>query len=167
MAVNQNPENRSGRRFNIIDVFVIVLVLLCVLGIYFRGQIAEKIGIEKDVKEYTVRFKVEEIRYTSAEYLQAGSEVYFEGGNIVFGKIDGNCAAVPAEIYVDGPDGVPVKVNCPKDTYVDVTGTIKCLGLVKDGGFYLSGTYSLAPGSRVNVRTEMLNFTIIITEISK
>ena len=167
MAVNQNPEKRSGRRFNIIDVFLIVLVILCVLGIYFRGQIVEKIGIDKDLQEYTVSFKIEEIRYTSADYLQSGNAVYFDGGNILFGTIDGKCQERPAEVYIDGADGVPVKVNYPKDTYIDVLGRIKCDGLMKEDGFYLNGTYSLAPGSTVKVRTEMLNFTIIITDISK
>ena len=167
MAVNQNTDNKSGRRFNIIDVFLIILVILCVLGIYFRGQIAEKIGLEKDLDEYTVSFKLEEIRYTSAEYLQSGNAVYFDGGNIMFGTIDGKCQEKPAEVYIDGPEGAPVKVIYPKDTYIDVFGNIKCMGLMKDDGFYLGGTYSLAPGSTVNVRTEMLNFTIIITDISK
>lgn len=166
MAVNQNPEKRT-RRFNIIDAFLIILVILCVLGIYFRGQIAEMIGIEKDLEEYTVSFKIEEIRYTSAEYLQSGNAVYFDGGSILFGTIDGKCQERPAEVYVDGPDGAPIKVVYPKDTYIDVFGSIKCMGLRKEDGFYLGGTYSLAPGSKVSVRTEMLNFTIIITGISK
>ncbi|MBQ1244422.1 MAG: hypothetical protein IIX94_01595, partial [Clostridia bacterium] len=67
----------------------------------------------------------------------------------------------------DGPDGAPVKVIYPKDTYIDLLGKIKCMGIMKEDGFCLDGTYSLAPGSTVNVRTEMLNFTIIITDISK
>lgn len=167
MAVSQNPEKGSGRRFNIIDVFLIVLVVLCVLGIYFRGQIAEKMGLEKDLKDHIVSFKIEEIRYTSAEYLQSGNAVYFESGNALFGTLDGKCQERPSEVYIDGPDGAPVRVIYPKDTYIDVFGSIKCVGLMKEDGFYLNGTYSLAPGSRVNVRTEMLNFTIIITDISK
>ena len=62
MAVNQNSEKKLGRRFNIIDVFLIILVVLCVLGIYFRAEIAEKIGLEKDLEEYKVSFKISEIR---------------------------------------------------------------------------------------------------------
>ena len=167
MAVNQNSEKKLGRRFNIIDVFLIVLVVLCVLGIYFRAEIAERIGLEKDLEEYKVSFKISEIRYTSAEYLQSGNAVYLDSGNILFGKIDGKCQERPAEVYIEGADGAPTKVIYPKDTYIDVFGTLKCAGLMKEDGFYLNGTYSLAPGSTVKVRTEMLNFTIIITDISK
>ena len=167
MSANQSGEKNRSRRFNIIDVFLIVLVILCVLGIYFRAEIAEKLGIEKDLEEYKISFKVNEIRYTSAEYLQSGNAVYFESGNVLLGTIDGKCQERPSEVYIDGPDGAPVKVIYPKDTYIDLFGTIKCTGILKEDGFYLGGTYSLAPGSTLNVRTEMLNFTIIITDISK
>lgn len=167
MAVNQTPEKTSARKFNIIDVFLIILAVLCVLGIYFRAQVAEWIGVENKVEEYKIGFKISTIRYTSGKYLQSGNEVYFDGGNVLIGTIDGNCISIPASTFVDGPDGSPVKVNYPKDTYVDVSGTIKCDGIMKDDGFYLGGTYVLSPGSTVSVRTEMLNFTIIITEISK
>lgn len=167
MAVNQNSEKKLGRRFNIIDVFLIILVVLCVLGIYFRAEIAEKMGLEKDLEEYKVGFKIAEIRYTSAEYLQSGNAVYLDTGNVLFGTIEGKCQERPSEVYVEGPDGAPMKVIYPKDTCIDVFGTLNCMGLMKEDGFYLNGTYSLAPGSVVNVRTEMLNFTIIITDISK
>jgi len=167
MAVNQASEKASARKFNIIDVFLIILVVLCVLGVYFRAQVAEWIGIENKVEEYKLGFKISTVRYTSGKYLQAGNEVYFDGGNVLIGTIDGNCITLPASAYVDGPDGAPVKVNYPKDTYVDISGTIKCEGLMKEDGFYLGGTYVLSPGSTVSVRTEMLNFTIIVTEISK
>ena len=51
MSANQSGEKNRSRRFNIIDVFLIVLVILCVLGVYFRAEIAEKLGIEKDLEE--------------------------------------------------------------------------------------------------------------------
>ena len=167
MAVNQRSEKGSGRRFNIIDFFIILVIILCVLGIYFRAQIAEWIGVEKNLEEYNIEFKISGIRYTTSKYLQSGNAVYFDGGNILIGTIDGQCTVLPASAYVEGEDGVPVKVSYPKDTYIDVRGSIKCSGITKDDGFYLNGTYSLAPGSEINVRTEMLNFTLLVTEISK
>ena len=167
MSNMQQSEKRSARKFNVIDLFIIILVLLCVLGIVFRSQISEWIGVEKNVEEYKLSFEVSEIRYTSDKYFQAGSKVYIDSGNALLGTIDGNCTILPSEVYVEGPDGVPVKVNCPKDTYIDISGVIKCLGIEKDGGFYLSGTYAIAPGSQLKVHTEMINFIITVTEISK
>ena len=166
LSIQQN-EKSSERRFNIVDVFIVVLVSLCILGVCFRGPVSKWIGIEKNVEEYKVSFEISEIRYTSDKYFQAGSKVYLDSGNALFGTIEGNCSILPATTYVNGPDGVPVKVNYPKDTYVDVSGVIKCLGLEKEGAFYLGGTYSIAPGTQLKVHTEMINFVITVTEISK
>ena len=167
MAMTQQTDNKVVRKFNIVDAFIIILVVLCVLSVYFRSQIAEWIGIEKNVEEYELSFEISEIRYTSGKYLQAGNAVYLDSGNILLGTIDGNCTLLPAEKYVDGPDGAPVSVIYPKDTYIDVSGKIKCTGFEKEDGFYLDGIYSLAPGNIISVHTEMLNFSMIITEISK
>ena len=167
MSNTQQNEKRSERRFNAIDVFIVVLVLLCILGVVFRSQISEWIGVEKNVEEYEMSFEVSDIRYTSGKYFQSGSEVYLYSGNALLGTIDGNCTILPAEVYVDGPDGAPVKVSCPKDTYIDVIGVIKCLGIEKDGAFYLNGTYAIATGSEIKVCTEMICFVITVTGISK
>ena len=167
MPNTQKSEKKSKHRFNAIDVFIILLVILCVVGVYFRGEIAKKIGIEKKVEEYQISFKVSEIRYTSSQYFYAGNNVYLNDGNILVGTIEGNCIVLPAEVYVDGPDGSPILSNYPKDTYVDITGIIKCEGLEKSKRFYLNGTYSLSPGSTLTVHTETVDFVMTITEISK
>lgn len=167
MSNTQQPKKKTKHKFNIIDVFIILLVVLCVIGVYFRGQIAEKIGIEKKVEEYQISFKVSEIRYTSSQYFYPGNSVYLDNGNILVGTIEGNCTVLPAEVYVDGPDGVPILSNYPKDTYVDITGALKCQGLEKSNRFYLNGTYSLSPGSSLTVHTETVDFVMTITEIAK
>ena len=167
MSNVQQNENRSKRKFNIIDAFIIMLVLLCVLGVVFRSQVAEIIGVENNTEEYELSFEVSEIRYTSGKYFKAESKVYLDSGNILLGTIEDNCTILPAEVYIEGPDGVPVKVNCPEDTYIDVGGVINCLGIEKDGIFYLGGTYAIVPGSQIKVHTEMINFVITVTRISK
>ena len=168
MAANQIKEKRrSERRFNIIDLFIIILVLLCVIGIYFRSQIAEWIGMEKSLEKYSICFEVSEIRYTSGKYITAGNEVYIQSSGIYLGTIEGNCTILPAEMYVENANGDQIAVNYPKDTRVDVSGQITCMGITKADGFYLGGTYSLSPGSTVNVYTEMLNFSFTITDIVK
>ncbi len=168
MAANQTKEKRrSERRFNIIDLFIIILVLLCVVGVYFRSRIAEWVGIEKSLEEYSICFEVSEIRYTSGKYIAAGNEVYIQGSGIYLGTIEGNCTILPAEMYVENSNGDQIAVNYPKDTRVDVSGQISCMGITKSDGFYLGGTYSLSPGTTVNVYTEMLNFSFTITDIIK
>ena len=168
MAANQTKEKRNGeRRFNIIDLFIIIVVLLCVVGIYFRSQIAEWVGVEKSLEEYSVSFEVSEIRYTSGKYIAPGNEVYIQNSGMYLGTIEGNCTILPSEMYVENSNGDQLAVNYPKDTRVDVTGQVKCMGIAKADGFYLNGTYPLSPGTTVNVYTEMLNFSFTITDIVK
>ena len=167
MPNTQQLEKKAKTRFNVIDVFIIVLVLLCVFGICFRSQITEWIGIEKKVEEYQISFEVSEIRHTSSRYFYTGSEVYLDSGDVVVGTINGNCTVLPAKVYVEDAEGALVLTNYPKDTYVDISGAIKCEGLYKEGRFYLNGTYSLAPGSSLNVHTEMVDFVMTVTEITK
>ena len=167
MSNEQNTKNKSTRKFNVIDAFIIVLVILCVVGVYFRAQISQWIGIEKNLEEYTLSFEISEIRYTSSKYLGAGNKVYIDDTDIYVGEIKDNCTFMPAEVYIENAKGELVRVNYPKDTYVDVNGKLGCLGFEKEDGFYLNGTYSLVPGSTLNVHTEMMNFSILITEISK
>lgn len=153
------------RKFNIIDAFIIILALICVLGIYFRSQITEWIGIDKQLSEYKIVFKVSEIKYTSGKYFISGGELFLDSPDIQLGTIDGNCTFVPSEVYLELGDGVFAQSTYPKDTYIDVFGAVKCTGAVREDGFYLEGSYSITPGMKLNVHTEMLDFTLTVTDI--
>ena len=61
-----------NKRFNSIDVFIILLVVLCIAAIYFRGMVASWIGVEKELDEYKITFSVKQIRSTSDKYLIIG-----------------------------------------------------------------------------------------------
>lgn len=150
-------------KFNAIDAFIIVIVILCVLGIYFRSQISSWLGFEKDIKEYKMVFVIDKIKYTSSNYLSSGTEVYMNNG-VALGIL-GECSSLPAVEYLSDENGDLVEVNYPQDTYVDVEGFIKCKGVEKEDGFYIGGTYSVAPGTELSVHTEMIDFVFTIVEI--
>lgn len=162
-----NEKIKSNRKFNIIDVFVIILAVICILGIYFRGRIKEWIGIDKQLSEYQLSFKVSNIKYTSEKHFVIGEKIFLDTPELELGTIDGSCVILSSEIYLKKTDGTTVKVNYPKNSYIDITGNIRCVGTEREDGFYLSGTYSIAPGMTLNVHTEMLDFTLTVTDISK
>ena len=155
------------RKFNIIDVIIIVLVILCIVGIYFRSRITEWVGIDKQLVEYRLSFKVSEIKYTSSEYLSTGEKIYLDNPDLELGTIDGNCTVLPAEVYLEKNDGTLIRVDYPKDSFVDISGSLKCMGTEREDGFYLAGSISISPGMKLKVHTEMLDFTITITDIVK
>ena len=168
MAANTSSERRSfTRKFNIIDVLILILVLLCILGIVFRAKITQWIGIEKNLEVYKLSYKIKSERYTISDYLTSGNDVYIDSSNLMLGTLDGSATFLPAEIYVTASDGTPVKGTYPKDTYVDVMGNIRCQGIEKEDGFYLNGSYAIAPGVTLKVHTMMCDFEIIVTDIVK
>ena len=155
-------------RFNIIDVLIILLIVVSVVGIYFRNHIAEWIGMSTDLKDYSVTFKVTGIRATSEEYLFAGEKIYLDSPGMELGVIDGNCIVSPSETYITMDDGTVIAVPSPRDTYIDVIGDVKCRGAMRsDDGFYLDGSYLITPGMTLKVHTERLDFTVTVTNIEE
>ncbi len=155
----------KNKRFNSIDVFIILLIVLCIAAIYFRGTVASWIGVEKELDEYKITFEVKQIKSTSDKYLITGNDVYMANGGLL-GKLSEK-SSLPSKVFVKDQNGKQVEVSYPKDTYIDVTGSLTCKGITNDDGFYLNGTYSISPGTVLNVYTDMLDFTITVTDIAK
>ena len=160
-----NTNAKIKRRFNIVDAVIIILVVLSIVGIYFRSQITEWIGLDKQLSEFRISFKVSEIKYTSDKYFVSGGKVYLDSPDMELGTIDGNCTFLPAEVYLEKADGSFVRADYPKDSYIDVNGSIKCVGAEREDGFYLAGSYSITPGMTLHVHTDMLDFVITVTDI--
>lgn len=154
-----------NKKFNSIDVFIILLIVLCIAAIYFRGTVASWIGVEKELYEYKITFYVKQIRSTSDKYLITGNDIYMSNGGLL-GKLSEK-SSLPAKTFVNDQSGKTVEVSYPKDTYIDVTGSLTCKGIMNDDGFYLNGIYSISPGTVLNVYTDMLDFTITVTEIAR
>ena len=131
------------RKFNIIDAIVIVLAVLCILTICLRSQINNLIGLGEKTSDYKLSFKVASISSSSFEYFEKNENfwdtVYLDSPDIELGVIEGDPIKAPATTYIDGADGIPVAVECPENTLIDIMGDIRCHGVVKeDGCFYLS-----------------------------
>lgn len=161
-------ENTSRKKFNMIDVLIIVLVILCVVGIYFRSHIMQWVGIDTQIKDYSITFQVSEIRASSEKYFAAGERIYLDSPEMSFGVIDGNCSVTPAEKFITTADGIITSVTYPEATYVDVVGSVKCEGAFRsEEGFYLEGSYLITPGMTLKVHTEKLDFVITVVNIEE
>ncbi len=165
MAVNHKENQSHKGRFNALDAFIILLVILCVVGIYFRSNIASWINGDKELSEYQVSFKVTCIKSTSGKYLTPGGVVYMSNG-LTFGTLK-ECASLPAKAIITDNEGNLKEVSYPKDTYIDLSGVITVKGVEKDDGFYLGGTYLLTAGANVSVYTDAMDFTLTVSEISR
>ena len=122
--------------------------------------------IENELDEYELTFYVKQIRSTSDKYLMAGNDIYFSNGGVLVGKLTEK-SSLPSKVFINDSEGKPVEVSYPKDTYIDISGTLVCSGIMNVDGFYLNGTYSISPGSVLNVCSDMLDFTITVVDIVK
>ena len=166
-------ERKKGRKgFNILDVVLILLAVLCAVGIWQRQNVQRLFSAGEDLDAYTVSFEVKKLRKTTAELLTVDKVVYFEenGKRITLGKIAEQIADTPALEYLpDGNGGTVVAVypEDPNEHLLDITGKIACLGLVQDGAFLLDGTTHLTVNQTLYVLTEDAELEIRITNIAK
>ncbi len=175
---NQKNVSESEKRFphfGVLDAVIILLVITALVGIYFRYNIMDTILQSKNLKTYTVTFSIDNIRYTTPNYVNIGDEVYFGETGKHFGTLiqesDGMSemafSLAPASEYFTSEDGQVVKVSYPNnESRVDARGRLNCEGSVSElGGFLVGGSTYIAPGQTVNIRTEKVSVSIRILSI--
>lgn len=164
---------KRNSRFNIIDVFIIVLIVAIILGVYFRFNVVEYFDNMGDEKEYVISFSVKDIRATTPEFIKVGDSFYLEDGEL-FGKLLSESAEsvaalniTPALKHFTDSDGKIVSAYYPNNqTRIDAKGRISCYGYYNDqSGFCLEGTNYFAPGQTVSLHSELVSLNITIISI--
>jgi hypothetical protein len=170
---NEN-KSKSPRRFpfNAFDVAPILLVALCIVGVFQRNNLQQAFEKNEALEAYTVTFEVRQIRSTAAELLVQGIELYLTDGDerVSLGTLSGPFNAVPATVYLQDKDGNTVKAVYPEDDHErlqDGTGTLNCRGIEHEGSFLLEGKTYLSVNQMLTAYTENGDFEIRITGIHK
>ena len=167
-------EKKNSPRFNVLDALIIILVILVVVGIYFRYNIIDILNSAKNNEAYAISYTVKNIRYTTNNYVHVGDKLYFADSGDSFGALL-NCEPNNQEPWNKSPasqhftisSGDVVEAFYPNDeSRIDVKGRLLCEGhYSEDGGFLLDGNTYIAPGQTINVRTELVSFVINVTAI--
>ncbi len=171
---NTEKEKRSPR-FGVLDAVIILLVICLIAGIYFRSNIIEWISNQRNVRDYTVTFTVDHIRYTTPNYINVGDKVVFASNGEAFGTIIEESEGMSnialsvtpsSEIFTD--NGQVIEVFYPNnESRVDVKGRLRCRGTYsEDGGFLINGSTYLSAGQTVTVQTELVTLELRILEIT-
>ena len=170
---NMQKEKRA-HRFGVLDAVIILLVVCLIAGIYFRSNVIEWITNQRNIGDYTVTFAVDDIRYTTPNYINVGDKVVFSSNGETFGTIieesDGNSrialSVTPSsELFTD--NGQIIEVFYPNnESRVDVKGRLRCRGTYSnEGGFLVNGSTYLSAGQTVQVRTEWVTLDLRILQI--
>lgn len=165
-------------KFKVLDAVIILLIITSVLGIYFHYNVLDTLKNKQDIEQYVVTFSVENIRSSTANYINIGDAVYYSEDGEKLGELmahqDGSTEPLHQGIafdYFSKESGEIVLVSYPSsdrtDARIFVSGRILCMGLYsEDGGFLVNGTKYLAPGQTLQVQTELVTLNLVVQDIT-
>lgn len=170
------PQIKKRRRFNALDVCLIIAAALLLVGAGLRIYIVKNgalPGQTVTLEKYAVSFLVKDVRETSAEQFTVGSTFYIQSSVDVFGTIMDTVSVTPAELYIEDSDGNVTLTytvddsNDGEDGRVDIRGTVLSEGYMSDTGFLIGGTTYIAPNLCVAIQSQNVLVLAQITDITK
>ncbi len=155
---------KSEKRFNFIDVLIILSVLLILAASLFRAQIITFLSDGEHRKACVIHFQSEEISEENLIYIKDGTEFSWLEREQKLGVLSGKPAVTPATLYIQKDDGTYDKVADPSNAII--SGTIKANVLYdEETGCFIGGTSFIAPGMVITVHSKDIQFKLTVTEI--
>lgn len=167
-----NSEKKS-RKLSALDVFVIILALMCVAGAAVRFYAGDS-GIlpisDPEKEEYAVSFEIAQVKTVLGGYIASGENLYNEDGSL-FGTVGENVTITPAKLYVEDAEGKYIQIYSSADngdnSLIDIRGTVSVSGYFTDYGFLADGKTYIAPNYVITLHTNKTTVDVRITDISK
>ena len=169
MSVNEEKKNGRHRiRFNIFDVVLILLAILCIVGIWQRKNLQNLFSSERGQEAYTVTFEIAIVRKETADCLKVGTELYMdhEGERLAVGTLS-QASTGAATVYLQDAMGETVTAIYHPNDFRSVRGVLDSRGIEHDGAFLLGGKLHMAVNQSLTVYTENADFEIRIIGIQK
>ncbi len=172
-AKKQKKDRSNVPHFNVIDAMIVMLVIAAVLGMFFRYNIIDFLTADKNDERYVVSFSIEDIKYTTPNYISVGDKVYFKSTGDIMGTLisesenQGALNITPAiKHFTDSKGNIQAIFYPNEESRVDAKGRLVCLGNYTEGsGFCIDGNVYIASGQYVEVYTELVSFSLKITSI--
>lgn len=154
------------RKVAAVDIFIAVLLLMCIIAVVIRIFMGERAFFTGDTKgEYTVSYTVTGAADEYSSFFSEGKKFCLESGED-FGILAGNATFTPAEIYTENSRGESVH-GYASDGSVDIKGTVTVSGTMTDSGFLLNSSTYIAPNMTLTVSSADITVDILITDITK
>ena len=176
-AEGQKPQKqRRFPKFGVLDAVIILLVIAIATGVYFRYSFFDKLDSIKNMKEYYVTFKTENVTSATTRELNDGDAVYFKADGSSFGTLTLKSEEITmaiqeqpatATVFKDGQSYADVQYpQGMDDSLIYGIGTMSCYcSLGSDGSYLLNGTTYISLGQTYTVCTEKVTVNITITDI--
>lgn len=179
---NEKKNTETARfRFNVIDVLIIVMVIVCVGGAFLRYTVLENVNFGGEQKDYYITFTVSDISYSQLQHIvQAKDEtesndnwVYLSDGITKLGDLTAVGEQNKESFVYKNDKGETLSVvysdsEADGDVPWSMTGKILCKGRYsKNGGFLLNGKDFISPNTELDVYMKYCDFTLKIVDISE
>ena len=168
---------RGERRFRLLDLALILLALFAIVGVWQRESLKRLFVKEEILESYVITFEIKKVRSTTAQLLQKDVAFYTQNGeeNVALGKLTQPVAVSPATVYLPhhgtGTGTLDmVEAVYPLDEheyYRDAGGELACLGIERDGSFFVSGKMLIVKGQQITAKSETVDVVITITDYRK
>ena len=170
-------ERSAKKHFNLLDFALILLAILAIVGLWQRNNLKQLFSDKELLEKYVITFEVKKVRSTTAQLLEKDVALYTlnEEETVVLGKLTQPVAVSPATVFLPhtgtGTGALEmVEAVYPQDEYEyyqDVSGELPCLGIERDGSFFLDGKMLLVKGQQIRARTETIDIVITVTDYRK
>lgn len=166
-------ETRERRRASALDVFVVVIIALCITALIVRVAVGSEGVLPEgapEKAEYAVTFEIASQKATAGSEITTGEVLYTEDGS-VFGTVTSQVSVTPAKIYMEDDDGRIVLTYSGSEgadaNLVDIKGTMSAEGYLLDYGFLVGGKVFASPGYEITLHTERVTAKVRILGITK
>lgn len=160
----KEKEKKSG--FNIIDLIIILFVILAVVGIFMRYNLADQINLNANGDTFEIEFVIWNIQEASQQYLHSGKSFYITIESIKIGEITEILdVRNPAVFYAENGRGEVIKTEYPGR--IDVTGIMTSTGRSTKDGNMINGNLFVAPNKEFLVHTGEWEGIINVISVKK
>ncbi len=176
-------ENKRKFKFNIFDLLIILLVLICSTSVVLRYLEAPEWKAEYSLSDYRLYFEIDNIRASSYKYFgeNEGESVYMktsDNDKIFLGKLGSEMErGLAIYTYTDSEDGSDKIAYYPEpntdgiydEARCSIKGYIVVRGRMTNTGFLLNGETRLFMDEikALDIITEHISATIKVTDLLK
>lgn len=153
----------SLKKFNVLDLVIILVIAAIILGAFFRTDIIRLISGEETVT-MEITFESEPLSTLYYGYFVEGDEIYLSGTDSRLGTL-GNLSKNLAPVMVQMEDGT-YKEDVELERSV-VNGTLTVEGYLRDGIFSLSDGTVISAGDVLQAEGSLISFNLTVKSVAK
>ena len=166
-------EKKKKIRIGALDVFIVLALAACVIGLGLR-MFSQSEAVENStavMKDYTVDFKVNNIRGSSVNYFNVGDVFFLKEGNVRLGELVSRSDMLAQRYYTDLDGNTVLVMNEATDDMtkrIDLDGRLLVSGVRDaDGRLLVNGQQYLGVNKEITIKSKYITVNVRITAIDE